>query len=1602
MAIIVSALVMVVMTGSALAAHQALVSDPLVAPLPSTFVTPALLIRNEESSFGSFSGESPQALTVDQATGDVYVLDPPAGKLWRFAANGTPDNFTAGPGAGTNSIGGFSFQGFPGLDQVAVDDSSGPAKGDVYVTESGQHRVKAFSSTGEPIGTLTGTGTPNGGLGEDCGIAVDQSNGDVYIANRGFDIWRYSPSKSVVSETDYSGGIEVGIEPCQLAVANGSLYAKQWQEFPILGAGPLDKFSTSAFTTEEIGFGAAKLVAQNVTGVATDPSTDDVYADQGNKIAVFDQAGNPLYTFGSSTDFGSESASVVVNGASGNAYVADPLHQRVDVYGPAFVAPPIATTESASEIRHVKATLNGHLDLNEGPEIIGCQFEWGTTNTYGNMAPCTGGNNYAGAADVSATITGLEPGKIYHYRLAATSTAGTGHGEDQRFETTQVSVVHVFKATFGTSGSGDGQLSGNTGLAVNETSGDVYVADTANHRVEQFDQNGVFISAFGWGVKDGKPEAQTCVSSCQTGISGSGQGQLATPMFVAIDNSSGPSNGDVYVGDTTNNTVTKYDANGNYISTNDGSASGSAFGPLAGITIDQNGNLWVYDTSGEMREFTQNGTFATEWNSNIGVTPAGIAIDSTETLYLVRGNPGVGRFSATGVQELDFVTGTAERPTFNGPTTGLAIDPAGGDLYVDDGGKLIRDYPNPATCVPHGEGQSPGCATSDVFGGNDLNAGGGVAVNAATGRVYVSDPDTVKIFDAAVRPEVTTGTSTAPSPTSAELTGTIDPNGVALTDCHFEYVSDAAFLATGFEDLSSGGSIACSPNAGSIPTDLEEHTVKATITGLDPTIIYHFRLVAANSQNSITGQATGISGVPLVETTGSPTRTATTARLDSRLDPRGAPTTYHFEYGDQGPCDTDPCISTPPQQAGNGETYELVSQQLTGLKANTTYHYRLVADNGIPGGAAYGQDTTITTQTTDAPLTHGHLPGPPDSDRAWEQVSIPNTDGNEVDRAVGISDSGERAVYSIMGGNPGSQYGGGLVEGNNFQYAERTTQGWRNRSLVPARSQAPGNEWFPLTMLSDLSQVFALNRDSTNTGSAETWRLSPGVPAQHVLSSSLNQEPGYYSTVVSADGSRIFSVLEGNIDPEHSAEPGADELYDITTGVPHMVSFLPDGSVPSCGVRDFPPPSPEENWVTPDGSHVFFETKGNNCGSAPIGLYMRDITESKTVQIAAQGSFLKSSGGALYFTTRESLVPNDPGGSDAYRYGIENGSMACLTCSTAAAGSVGSGTMISDDGSRIYFESDHRLLQGAAPDGIYRLNVATRDLAYVASITGSNTKVGRDEFEDNTLTPDGSIFVFQSESPALNALNGPQNGNSLQDYLYDDEDRSLVCVSCPGDGSQPRGGVLEGFSRGGRVGGWPGSPLSSGGDFVFATPTPLVAADQNTARPDQDPAVGVDVYEWRDGSQLLVTDGQTYNLSYPRVVGSSRSGRDVFFTQAAALTPDAIDDQRHLYDARIGGGFEFPPPPPPCSLEACQGIASPPPNDGTPASLSFSGPGNQTNSQGSSSKLCGSSGACVKSHARKKTCPKGKALKRGKCVKKIQHKRKLRVKRTSRNHGGAK
>ena len=139
-------------------------------------VAQAALVRSLIGSFGSFSNV--QGVGVDQSTGDVYVLDAASGSVSKFDASGAPVNFSA---LSSNVIEGVGGAG-NGENEIAVDSSSGPDSGDIYVANN--NVVRIYESTGAFLGELTG--------GETCGVAVD-SSGTVYVGIYPETVRKYTP-----------------------------------------------------------------------------------------------------------------------------------------------------------------------------------------------------------------------------------------------------------------------------------------------------------------------------------------------------------------------------------------------------------------------------------------------------------------------------------------------------------------------------------------------------------------------------------------------------------------------------------------------------------------------------------------------------------------------------------------------------------------------------------------------------------------------------------------------------------------------------------------------------------------------------------------------------------------------------------------------------------------------------------------------------------------------------------------------------------------------------------------------------------------------------------------------------------------------------------------------------------------------------------------------------------------------------------------------------------------------------------------------------------------------------------------------------------------
>ena len=127
-----------------------------------------------------------------------------------------------------------------------------------------------------------------------------------------------------------------------------------------------------------------------------------------------------------------------------------------------------------------------------------------------------------------------------------------------------------FLDKWGTAGSGEGELNGPAGLAIDRED-NLYITENLNHRVQKFTKEGKFLLK--WGQE------------------GTGQGELNRPWGITIDG-----DGDVYVADWHNDRVEKFSPEGGYLGTfcTSGSGSGEVHLP-SDVAVDKDGDVYVAD-----------------------------------------------------------------------------------------------------------------------------------------------------------------------------------------------------------------------------------------------------------------------------------------------------------------------------------------------------------------------------------------------------------------------------------------------------------------------------------------------------------------------------------------------------------------------------------------------------------------------------------------------------------------------------------------------------------------------------------------------------------------------------------------------------------------------------------------------------------------------------------------------------------------------------------------------------------------------------------------------------------------------------------------------
>lgn len=233
-----------------------------------------------------------------------------------------------------------------------------------------------------------------------------------------------------------------------------------------------------------------------------------------------------------------------------------------------------------------------------------------------------------------------------------------------------------------------------------------------------------------------------------------------------------------------------------------------------------------------------------------------------------------------------------------------------------------------------------------------------VATNSA-GTTYGEDREVTTTDEPA--PAVVTGVATDYAGNTVTLHGTIDPEGLPVTDCHFHYVRQGQFDRYGFtyshgpRPEPMGIFVPCAESPAEIGSGTAPVPVHAVV--FDPLDGAHqFRLEAENAyEAAVPGQASPF-GAPTAVSLEAATVTATTATVRARVERDwDSVASYRFEYGrtDGYGRKTKKVVVAP------GIRQPAAEAELTRLRPGTEYHYRVVATNEF--GTTYSDDATFTT-----------------------------------------------------------------------------------------------------------------------------------------------------------------------------------------------------------------------------------------------------------------------------------------------------------------------------------------------------------------------------------------------------------------------------------------------------------------------------------------------------------------------------------------------------------------------------------------------------------------------------------------------------------------
>ena len=631
----------------------------------------------------------------------------------------------------------------------------------------------------------------------------------------------------------------------------------------------------------------------------------------------------------------------------------------------------------------------------------------------------------------------------------------------------------------------------------------------------------------------------------QWGSQGTGSGQFNSPGGIAIDN-----NNNVYLLDSGNSRVEKFDRNGNYLTQWGSPGYGNGqFVSADGIAVDNSNNVYVVDGSSRVEKFDGNGNYLTQWGgqgSGNGQfsTPEGIAVDNSNNVYVVdSGNSRVEKFDSNGI----YLTQWGSYGTDNGQfvsADGIAVD-GGNNVYVvdqddsriekfDSNGNYLTQWGSQGTGNGQFEGSDEGADGIAVDSGNNVYVvdtgnsriekfdsngnyltqwgsqgyGNGefeylraIALDGSGNFIYVADVVRVQVFASSVTqipPYITS--QPASQSVAAGVTVSLSVTTVGGEPMTYQWTSNDVALPDATNSALTLASVS--------PADTAIYDVLVTNSFGDAASSNIVLTVEPAFVNTLPATGVGAAGAVL---NGSVTV--------------GEDTIVWFNWGADTSYGNGTAMIIVPGASGTTN----LNATLSGLGANT-YHYQIVASN--ISGVVYGNDQsfvvadhapTVTTLSPVGTTLHGMV-NPNGLDTTvyfrWGVTGLTNL---TPAADVGAGAAPLNVSSFITGLAPATQYHY-EVGASNFL---GTAFGAQVAFYSPPFVGVPNENWDSVASSADGSVLVAVANMANgaspagpiiiSTNSGATWAIATGAPTN-----------GFWETVAcSADGSKMIAAGGG-------------------------------------------------------------------------------------------------------------------------------------------------------------------------------------------------------------------------------------------------------------------------------------------------------------------------------------------------------------------------------------------------------------------------------------------------------------------------------------------